>query len=185
MVKAARIAANEDARPLRRRGPDSDGTSGEPTTDTLAILQVVHDFAAWKRITHAAALRRLAPHVSGARPAKKRRHAVYATLPAMSMAAPALWQDAIDGDWRVHGPLWARFRDAVRRLVREGFTAPFPYHQLVAWGCDDAPECDDTPIARRRGLVRADDHGITGIYQNSFWALRPRVLDASEARGGR
>ncbi len=157
-VKLARVAANEDSRPLR---PEQDGGSaGEPTADTLAIMQTVRAWATWRRTTQDRAIEHLAPHVTGTRAAKLRRHAVYGSLPASGSAQPVAWLPS-DGDWRVHGPLWAAFRDAVERIARDGFGAPCP-RAPVAWG---GPM--DDHIAESRGLERLD----CGDTVNSYWAL--------------
>jgi hypothetical protein len=156
-VLAARVAANEDSRPLRSSA--AGGTAGEPTTDTLAILQVVHDFAAWRGISHGRALRLLAPHVSGERPPTLRRHAVIGALPASGRDLPAGWRPELDGDWRVHSPHWARFRQRVEQLAVLGFDAPCA-RAVVAWGNES-----DDPIAESRGLERV----ACGETANRFW----------------
>lgn len=175
VVKLARVAANEDSRPLRRAG-DGNGTAGVPTRDTYAIAQVVHDWAAWQGTTHDYALRSLAPHVAGHRAPKRARHAVYSELPATGLLAPLHWERERDGDWRVHGPLWARFRDAVRALVRDGFPAPCA-SPVIAWGNEG-----DDHIALSRGLARVQcgDGAV-----NRYWGKPPSVVDAAVARGGR
>ena len=154
-VLAARVAANEDSRPLRS---GNGGTAGEPTADTLAILQVVADFARWRGVRHGTALRLLAPHVSGKRAPKRRRHAVIGALPASGREVPAGWQAELDGDWRAHGPHWERFRRRVEQLVEHGFEAPCP-RPVVTWGNEA-----DTPIALSRGLVR-----VACGDANGFW----------------
>lgn len=166
VVKLARVICNEDARPLR---PVTDGgTGGYLTMDALAIAQTVHDWARTHGVSHIEALHRLAPHVTGRKPALLRRHTVYGSLPAFGELRPAAWLDR-DGDWEgVHGTLWARFRDAVRNVVRAGFVPPSA-HPLEAWGCDA-----DSHIAEARGLARADIPGTV----NAFWYRPPRVLDA-------
>lgn len=140
----------------------------------MAIAQTVAAWAAWKHTTHERALYRLAPHVTGAKPALLRRHAVYGSLPAHGAAKPDAWDDARDGSWAVHGPRWARFRDAVIRLARDGFE-PVLDGAPVAWGC----EADDK-IAHSRGLVRLASVGTV----NRFWALPSRgTVSASVASG--
>ncbi len=88
-VAAARVAANEDSRPLR--AVLDGGTEGRPTADTLAILQVVRDWAWWANRSHGASLRQLAPRVTGLRAATRRRHAAYGGLPLVGLARPPLW----------------------------------------------------------------------------------------------
>lgn len=159
-VLAARIAANEDSRPLRALG-ESGGTAGEPTADTLAILQVVADFASWRRVSHGTALRLLAPHVSGERPPTLRRHAVIGALPASGRATPAGWRLELDGDWRAHAAHWSHFRRRVEQLVEQGFEAPCA-RAVITWGNEG-----DTPIAESRGLVRV----ACGHTRNAIWGF--------------
>lgn len=171
----ARVAVNEDSRPLRavRDG----GTAGELTADTKAIWQVALDWSRWKRTTPLHAIRALAPHVTGTRAPKLARHALYGSLTAFGHARPVLWLDAEHGPWAAYGRNWARFRDNVARLVSGGAARPCPAAMVVAWGNDA-----DTEIALARGLVEVD----CGDTRNRFWSLpAERVLSATVARGGR
>jgi hypothetical protein len=156
---AARVAANEDSRPLR---PSSGGgTSGLPTEDHLGIFQVIAGLSERFRLDHDEALRRLAPRIAGRRETTRRRILVFAALPALGgLEPPPGWDRALDGDWRVHGPLWHRFRDEIDRVVREGFEPPCP-GALLAWGDEG-----DDPTAIRRGLCRVD----CGSGDNRFWS---------------
>jgi hypothetical protein len=170
---AARVAANEDSRPLR---PSSGGgTSGVPTEDHLGILQVVATVAKLRRLDPEEALRRLAPRVAGRREATRRRQILSAGFPASGGPEPPPgWDPALDGDWSLHGPLWHRFRAEIDRAVREGFEPPCE-GDPIAWGCalDDA-------LAIRRGLCR-----LACGERNRFWA-RPGsacVLSAKLAAG--
>ena len=168
-VAAARLVMNEWSAPLR--GRDDGGTAGELTADALGILQVVHDFAAWKKTTHAKAIRRLSPHVVAGKKATRRRHAVYRTLPAIGFARPPLWRDEIDGPWQAYGENWARARAAVDRACVTGFAAPCPV-PVIAWGGEM-----DIPIAESRKLVRVV---CAGQPINGFYALARATGSANQ-----
>lgn len=165
-VALARVIANESTRVLR---PPSDrGTGGELDADAYAIAEVVAGFAAWLHTSHMQALRRLAPHVTGAKPALLRRHTVFGALPLVGELKPAAWLDR-DGDWSAYSGNWARFRDSVIAMVRDGWArrCAGPVH---AWG-----NAQDSRIARARGLERV----ACGDAENGFWALpRRRAIDA-------
>ena len=166
-MKLARVCANESTRPLR--------TDGAVDADCRGIAATVHAWAAWQRTSHTVALHRLAPHVTQAKPPTRRRHAVYAQLPAHGTAKPPLWDDVLDGNWSLYARNWARFRDAVIVMAR-GFESPCPM-PVIAWGNEQ-----DDRIAISRGLVRQP----CGALANRFWALpSERVLSAEIARGGR
>jgi len=170
-VAAARLVVNEDSRALR--GTEDGGTAGELTVDSLAILQVVHDFAAWTKRTHGASLRLLGPHVAGNKKAVRRRHAVYRTLPAEGLARPPLWRDEIDGPWQAYAVHWARLREAVSAAAEGGFAAPCK-GKVITWGGEF-----DTHIALSRGLVRAKCAGKT---VNTVWQT-PAAYAAAWATG--
>jgi hypothetical protein len=169
-LAAARLAMNEDSRALR--GVEDGGTDGELTADTLGILQVVHDFAAWTGKSHGESLRLLGPHVAGGKQASRRRHAVYRTLPANGLDRPPLWEDEIDGPWEAYAENWGRVRKAVDKACSDGFVAPFAVH-VVAWGNDA-----DAVIAARRKLVLVTNGPQT---INDFYARA--VIAARIARG--
>lgn len=171
-VLIARVAANEDSRPLR---PLSDGgTDGAPSADTLAILQTARAWARWQGRSVERAIRALAPYVTGTRPAKSARHAAYAALPARGAARPEAWVEGAFGSWAVYGTRWTKLRAAVAELVRHPITqcAGDP----IAWG---GPMDDHIAIARR--LVRLD---CGAEVVNSYWGLpTERVIAADVARG--
>lgn len=172
-VLLARVAVNEDSRPLR---PRSDGgTDGAPSADTLAIVQTARAWAAWQGRSLEASIRALAPYVSGTRPAKSARHAAYAALPAHGSVRPLAWAEDAFGSWAVHGPRWAKLRAAVAELVRHPITQCAG--EPIAWG---GPM--DDHIAIGRGLVRLD---CGPEVVNSFWGLPTRRSIAADLAGGR
>ena len=149
-VELARVAVNEDSRPLRN--------GGLPTADTLAIIQTVETVARLHGYSVLTALQRLAPHVTKQRPPKRIRHLVSATLPAVGRVRPEHWVEAIDGPWARYGRDWVRFRGNVAKLLREGFERPCP-GDPIAWG-----GAMDDWIAEKRKLVRLDCGD-----RNRFW----------------
>lgn len=120
-VQLARMFVNEDSRSLRREA--GGGTEGKLTIDHSLIAQVVWEqrrarpsFRGWLDV-----LKWLSPHVGKVKEPKRRRHDVSAHLPVKGNAPPEQWIDCrdvaegeeCDGDWRVHGPYWVDFREAV------------------------------------------------------------------------
>lgn len=169
-VLLARVCANESTRVLRP--PHDGGTDGVPDPDCHHILETARGWARWQGVSVERAIRALAPHVTGTKPAKSARHAAYASLPARGSDKPAAWDEARFGSWAVHGPRWVKLRAAVAELVRR----PSPRRAMVAWG-----NAEDVAIALRRGLVLVACEGCA----NSFWRLPDeRVLAASVASGG-
>jgi hypothetical protein len=171
-VALARLIVNENSQPLRAAADG--GTEGALTIDSYMIAQVVHDFAAWKRTSHARALHRLSPYVVGGKPAVKRRHAVYRSLPAVGDARPRLWSDELDGPWEAYAQNWVRLREGVAELVANGFPAPCS-GRVIAWGGGM-----DDHIALSRGLVRAR---CAGEMRNTAWQF-PSAYAAAWSRRG-
>ena len=149
-VELARVCVNEDSRPLRN--------GGVPTEDTLAIIQTVQTVARLHGYSALTAVRRLAPHVTGQRPAKKVRHLVNSGLPAVGIGMPRYWVNAIDGPWPKYRRNWARFRGNVAKLLKDGFEPPCA-GDPIAWG-----GIMDDWIAVKRKLTRLDCGD-----RNHFW----------------
>ena len=170
-VALARVCANEDSRPLR---PVRDGgTAGEMTEDCQAIYQVARNVAQLKGCSVLAAVRSLAPHVSGIKPSTNPRHKLYGSLPARGIERPPTWVDSKHGPWVVYAPHWAAFRAAVERMTQLDADGPCE-GAPIAWGCEA-----DAHIARSRGLVR-----VACGHRNQFWVRPPKTIAADVAAGG-
>jgi hypothetical protein len=140
-----RVCAHEDSRPLRRVA--GGGTAGEPTEDCLGILQTTLTFQdEFRYPSPYAAIRALAPHVTGAREGSA-RHRAYGALPAFGLARPAAWNEARHGSWELHGPYWGKFRERMEQIAATGFEPPCP-GKPIHWGNAD----DLQTHARKRGL---------------------------------
>lgn len=161
---AARIAANEDSRPLRPIN-DGNGTCGHITDDWLGILQVAHNVSRSFKITLQETLLRMAPRVTGRLPSSSRAHQRSGTLPAklirigtQRFEKPHGWQES-DGPWDLYGPCWDEARKQMQQAVLRGFNPPCPGEPIAEGGAMD----DDS--ARARGLIRLDCGDVL-----HFWA---------------
>lgn len=117
-----------------------------------------------------AALQRMAPHVSGAKPATIHAHLVAGFLPEVIRLAPRAhksgekysekyskhyeppphWIEGKPGDgaWDLYAQNWDAARRAMRLAVRDGFEPPCPGTPIAEGGAMDSG------LARSRGLER-------------------------------
>jgi hypothetical protein len=123
----ARIIANERSEFLR----------GDPSADRneihwfLSVVSNNRDRLAPKE-GWSGVLRRLAPHVTGAKPPTRHRQAVNASLVGCSERKPALWQDDIDGNWDQYSLQWQSLCLDVRDLWVRGEWEHQP--GVITWG---------------------------------------------------
>lgn len=121
-VQLARMFVNEDDRPIRRK---PNGTEGEMTIDHVMISRTVYTnrstkkrFSNWMEV-----MKFLSPHVGRVKVSKRHRHEWTSQLPSYGDGPPISWIDCrhvdkgkrCDGDWRIHGKLWVKFREHVIR----------------------------------------------------------------------
>jgi len=159
-VLISRVCAHEDSRPLRALS--GGGTAGEPTEDCLGILQTALTFQSEFRYpTTYAAIRVLAPHVTGAREGSP-RHVAYGALPAFGLARPESWDEGEYGTWQLHGPYWGRLRDRMVEIAQRGFEPPCP-GKPIHWGNAD----DLQTHARKRGLC------VLACGELNYFVARP------------
>lgn len=122
-VQLARMFVNEDDRPLRRK--IGGGTEGEMTIDHIMISRTVYTnrhtrktFSNWMQV-----MKFLSPHVGRVKSSKRHRHEWTSQLQSFGDDPPRSWIDCrhvdrgkrCDGDWRIHGRLWVKFREHVIR----------------------------------------------------------------------
>lgn len=122
-VQAARMFVSEDSSAIRRIS--GGGTEGVLTSDHRMIMQTIYahrntiprdlpPFEGWIDV-----MAFLSPHVGRLKePKPDTRQRWTCRLPSLGGARPETWidcdrNDPCDGDWRVHGPLWEAFREAV------------------------------------------------------------------------
>lgn len=170
-VLIARIAINENTRPLRPLGVNK-GTAGEPTSDHKAILHEMVEFSRWKDVSLKRAATWQSKYVTGVKEAKEgHQHAWTSTLPSRGKARPSGWIECprpkpkdfkCHGSWEIYADNWATFRDWMISEVTGGEILRECPGRPITWGGD----MDDS-IAIARGLCVIEGCGD----RNTFWTF--------------
>ncbi len=137
----ARTGASENTRPLRELGAGAEGhkgTAGHPTEDVWMIHQIAVNTMPSKgkedHLTPLYGLAKHAGHVNGLKLPKRHRQELMKAFSCTGSKPvpppPEAWIDARDvedpeknrndGDWRVHGPHWVKYRDRVIKAYLRG-----------------------------------------------------------------
>lgn len=183
-VLLARVAINENTRPLRPIDDRGTGTAGEPTSDAKAMIQEQVAFAAWKKVSLLDAIQWQSKYVSGGKePKPGTQHIWTSTLPARGSAMPEGWHQCTgkdpetgkavpkgcDGRWEIYADNWVKFRDwMIKTVVKDGQIEAECDGTPITWGCDQ-----DNWIAINRGLCVIEGCGD----KNAFWALPGQGCD--------
>jgi len=141
-VQLARMGVNEDSRAIN---PEPYGSSGELTEDHKMIASTVVErrnrkkyFDGWLDV-----MRFTSPHVGRIKVSKRHRHEWTSMLPATKNSLPKNWIDCrynksnCDGDWRVHGKYWVKFRkNMIDYWMNTDFKKKHEIHgyKPVMWG---------------------------------------------------
>lgn len=170
-------------------GEDGSGlTTGTLSEDHYGLLQTLRNLrAARSRIdrrewTLLETMQLAAPRITGLKPASPRQTWV-GGLPETGDGPPETWVDCrtgqkpCDGDWRLYGSGWVKFRDAAHEALVMTNLVPEPCPgEPIAYGCyGQPPQCDDDPQALKRGLCLLD----CGVVLH-FWAKPGRGCELND-----